>query len=159
MLRAAAAHRGTALVEIYQNCNIFNDGAFDALKDPDTSDDAIIRLEHGEPIRFGTDGQPRRGPRPDSGQAVRPSRWPTSHEADLVVHDAHAADPSTAFALSRLTDAGVLHRAPIGIFREVERPTYDDLAREQIATAAQGQDDPTAALGSLISGSDTWTVV
>ena len=67
--------------------------------------------------------------------------------------------PTTAFALSRLTDAGILHQAPIGIFRSVERPTYDDQTRTQIEVAAQAQDDPTAALGSLINGSDTWTVV
>ena len=54
----------------------------------------------------------------------------------LAVHDAHLDDPSFAFGLSRLTDAGVLHRAPIGIFRDVEAPTYDDLAREQVALAA-----------------------
>ncbi|MET9888554.1 2-oxoacid:ferredoxin oxidoreductase subunit beta, partial [Streptomyces sp. NPDC006430] len=55
VLRAAADHQGTALVEIYQNCNIFNDGAFDALKDKDRAQEAVIRLEHGQPIRFGTD--------------------------------------------------------------------------------------------------------
>ena len=78
-------------------------------------------------------------------------------EDALVVHDAHPADPASAFALSRLTDAGVLHRAPIGIFRQVDAPTYDDLAREQVALAAsQGNDDD--ALQSVINGGDTWTV-
>src|SRR6187431_396214 len=57
VLSAAAAHRGTSFVEIYQNCPIFNDGAFDAIKNQDTKADAIIPLEHGEPIRFGSDGQ------------------------------------------------------------------------------------------------------
>ena len=80
-------------------------------------------------------------------------------ESDLLVHDAHADDPTTAFALSRLTDAGVLHQSPIGIFRQVERPTYDDQARDQIATAATGQDDQRQALTGLINGGDTWTVV
>ena len=64
MLSAAAAHRGTSLVEIYQNCPIFNDGAFDAIKNPDTKADAIIPLVQGEPIRFGNpgeDGQPSKG--------------------------------------------------------------------------------------------------
>ena len=78
---------------------------------------------------------------------------------DLLVHDAHHDDPSTAFALSRLTDAGVLHQAPIGIFRQVERATYDDQAREQIATASAGQGDQREALAGLINGGDTWTVV
>ncbi len=152
VLSAAAAHRGTALVEIYQNCPIFNDGAFDAIKNKDTKADAIIPLEHGQPIRFGSDGQYGVVRDKDSGQ-VFSVEVADVHESDLMVHDAHATDPTTAFALSRLTDAGVLHRAPIGIFRQVERPTYDDQARAQIATAAQGQDDATAALGSLISGS------
>jgi 2-oxoglutarate ferredoxin oxidoreductase subunit beta len=79
--------------------------------------------------------------------------------ADVIVHDAHADDPTTAFAMSRLTDAGYLHRAPIGIFRQVERSTYDDRAREQVATAAEGSGDPTVALAGLLGGGDTWTVV
>ncbi len=58
-------------------------------------------------------------------------------EDAVLVHDSRAADPTTAFAISRLTDAGYLHRAPIGIFRQVERPTYDDLARDQIGTARE----------------------
>jgi 2-oxoglutarate ferredoxin oxidoreductase subunit beta len=78
-------------------------------------------------------------------------------ESALVVHDAHLADPSFAFGLSRLTDAGVLHRAPIGIFRDVEEPTYDDEARNQVALAASlGNDDQ--ALQTVINGGDTWTV-
>ena len=73
------------------------------------------------------------------------------------MHDAHAPDPSFAFGLSRLTDAGVLHRAPIGIFRDVDAPSYDDLAREQVALAAgSGSDDQ--ALQAMIAGGDTWTV-
>ncbi|MGN6088304.1 MAG: hypothetical protein ACTHNT_03325, partial [Actinomycetales bacterium] len=68
-------------------------------------------------------------------------------------------DPTTAFALSRLTDAGVLQRSPIGIFRDVDRPTYDDQARAQVATAAAGDLDARAALAGLVGGGDTWTVV
>ena len=79
--------------------------------------------------------------------------------ADLLVHDAHADDPTTAFALSRLTDAGYLHQAPIGIFRQVERPTYDDQARSQVATAQAGTTDRSQALADLLGGGDTWTVV
>ncbi len=157
VLSAAAAHRGTALVEIYQNCPIFNDGAFDAIKEPDTRDDAIIPLVHGEPIRFGTEGS--KGIVRAASGGVEVVDVTPANEADLLVHDAHNADPSIAFSLSRLTDAGVLHQAPIGIFRSVERPTYDDGAREQIATATAGQDDHSAALASLITGKDTWTVL
>jgi 2-oxoglutarate ferredoxin oxidoreductase subunit beta len=173
VLSAAAAHRGTSLVEIYQNCPIFNDGAFDALKGAKDSDaaNAIIPLRHGEPIRFGAPGDDGLGTkgvvqdRETGGVKVvdlgAAEGW---SEEDLVVHDAHCADPTTAFALSRLTDGGYLHQAPIGIFRQVERPTYDDQARAQLVTAAaaNGSEQPldrVAALAGLLQGGDTWTVV
>jgi 2-oxoglutarate/2-oxoacid ferredoxin oxidoreductase subunit beta len=165
VLTAAAAHRGTALVEIYQNCPIFNDGAFDAIKGAKDSAaaDALIPLRHGEPVRFGTPGEDGQGTKgvvrdPETG-GVRIVQVTAENEGDLIVHDAHADDPTTAFAISRLTDAGYLHKAPVGIFRQVQRPTYDDLAREQVATASQGTDDRTAALAELLGGGDTWTVV
>ncbi len=162
VLSAAAAHRGTSLVEIYQNCPIFNDGAFDAIKNPDTKADAIIPLVQGEPIRFGNpreDGTPSKGIVRSATGGVEVVDTDEVAEEDLLVHDAHADDPTTAFALSRLTDAGVLHQSPIGIFRQVARATYDDQARSQISTASAGQDDHRTALTSLISGGDTWTVV
>jgi 2-oxoglutarate ferredoxin oxidoreductase subunit beta len=157
VLRAAAAHRGTSFVEIYQNCPIFNDGAFDALKDSSTSADAIIPLTHGEPIRFGVEGHLGvvRDPRTGEFGVVEVGGPDGLDESSLVVHDAHVPDPSYAFGLSRLTDAGVLHRAPIGIFREVEAPAYDDLSREQVALAGTADDD---ALQALVNGSDTWLV-
>ena len=156
VLSAAAAHRGAALVEIYQNCPIFNDGAFDAVKDRDSKEDAIIPLRHGEPIRFGADGA-RGVVRDPATGGVRVVEHPD--DADVLVHDAHNPDPTVAFALSRLTDAGVLHRAPIGIFRSVDRTTYDDDARGQVHTAAEALGDPQEALTRLVHGSDTWTVV
>ncbi len=163
VLSAAAAHRGTALVEIYQNCPIFNDGAFDAIKSPDTKADAIIPLEHGRPVRFGVEGS-KGIVRSASGgvdvvEVATESNPGGVAESELLVHDAHAPDPSTAFALSRLTDAGILHQSPIGIFRQVQRATYDDQAREQITTASAGATDPKQALAGLINGGDTWTVV
>jgi 2-oxoglutarate ferredoxin oxidoreductase subunit beta len=158
VLRAAAAHRGTAFVEIYQNCPIFNDNAFDAIKDPKTRDDAIIPLRHGEPIRFGKDGRLGvvRDPSGTGKMSVVEVASLPNGEADLVVHDAHHEDSAYAFALSRLTGGGVLKQAPIGIFRSVQRQVYDDLVREQVATAKsqQGEGD----LQSLVTGSDTWTV-
>jgi 2-oxoglutarate ferredoxin oxidoreductase subunit beta len=156
VLRAATAHRGSSLVEIYQNCPIFNDGAFDAIKDSSTSADAIIPLTHGEPIRFGVDGH-LGVVRDQQTGAFSVVEVAEVGEAALAVHDAHLADPSYAFGLSRLTDAGVLHRAPIGIFRDVEAPAYDDLARDQVALAASlGNDDD--ALQTMINGGDTWTI-
>jgi 2-oxoglutarate ferredoxin oxidoreductase subunit beta len=76
------------------------------------------------------------------------------------VHDAHNLDPSTAFAISRLTAADYLDQSPIGIFRQVERPTYDDQARAQVITAQEtGPADRSERLAALIGGGDTWTVV
>jgi 2-oxoglutarate ferredoxin oxidoreductase subunit beta len=168
VLSAAAAHRGTSFVEIYQNCPIFNDGAFDAIKDNDTKADAIIPLVQGEPIRFGAPGEDGRGTKglirdPEGGgvKVVEIGDGAGQVGADAVlVHDARNPDPTTAFAISRLTDSGYLNQSPIGIFREVERPTYDDQAREQVAraqTASPG--DRSERLASLIGGGDTWTVV
>lgn len=151
VLSAAARHRGTSLVEIYQNCPIFNDGAFDAVKDPETRDEAIIPLVHGEPIRFGADG--RLGVVRAPGGGVEVVEVDDSNAADVLVHDAHEPDATTAFALSRITDSGVVHRAPIGIFRQVERPTYDDLSREQAELAGE-----TPSLQDLLDGADAWTV-
>ena len=155
VLRAAAAHEGTALVEIYQNCNIFNDGAFDVLKDADTRDDWTIRLEHGQPLRFGTDG---------SKAVVRAADGTLAIEHDVavddprvVVHDAHADDPAYAFSLSRLSSVDTRY-APMGVFRDVARPTYDALMAAQLEHALTQAPADTAALDALLNGSDTWTV-
>jgi 2-oxoglutarate ferredoxin oxidoreductase subunit beta len=159
VLRAAAAHRGTSLVEIYQNCPIFNDGAFEAFKDKDTREAAIIPLTHGQPVRFGSEGQYGvvRDERSGAFTVVEVGTGDGAlDESALHVHDAYADDPSAAFGLSRLTPGGHLDRAPVGIFRQVQRPTYDDLAREQVATAQEthGKGD----LAALLSSGDTWDV-
>jgi 2-oxoglutarate ferredoxin oxidoreductase subunit beta len=128
VLTAAVSHRGASLVEIYQNCPIFNDGAFDVLKDKDEAEARLVRLEHGKPVRIGE------------------QEW---------IHDAHADNPSQAFQISRLDDGTMAH-VPIGIFRQVDRPTYDDLVRGQLASAAATEGD--GDLSALIAGNDTWTV-
>ncbi|CAL9295902.1 2-oxoacid:ferredoxin oxidoreductase subunit beta [Streptomyces sp. R02] len=155
VLRQAADHPGTALVEIYQNCNIFNDGAFEVLKDKQQAQEAVIRLEHGQPVRFGADGSKGVVRDPATGDlkvvAVTPG-----NEADILVHDAHTASPTTAFALSRLADPDTLHHTPIGVFRSVDRPVYDTLMADQLDTAVDqhGKGD----LAALLTGNDTWTV-
>ncbi|MFE5599966.1 2-oxoacid:ferredoxin oxidoreductase subunit beta [Streptomyces coelicoflavus] len=156
VLRQAAEHPGTALVEIYQNCNIFNDGAFDALKDREQAQEAVIRLEHGQPIRFGTDGTKGVVRNPRTGDLEVVTVTP-DNEADVLIHDAHATSPTTAFALSRLADPDTLHHTPIGVLRSVERPVYDTLMSEQLDTAVEqnGKGDLT----TLLAGNDTWTVV
>jgi 2-oxoglutarate ferredoxin oxidoreductase subunit beta len=160
VLRAAAAHQGTALVEIYQNCNIFNDGAFDALKDRDSAAEALIRLEHGQPIRFGApaeDGLGVKGVVRDPGSGDLEVIDTAVHgTAGVLTHNAHASSPTTAFALSRLADPDTLHHTPIGVLRDVDRPVYDTDMADQLdqAVAQQGQGD----LGTLLAGNDTWTV-
>ncbi|GAA3007537.1 hypothetical protein GCM10020229_19110 [Kitasatospora albolonga] len=109
VLRAAAEHRGTALVEIYQNCNIFNDNAFEVLKDPGTRDEALIRLEHGQPVTFAGRGV-FRGP----GGELYVDEVTEANRGEVLVHDAHHANPAHAFALSRIADADTLHHTPIG---------------------------------------------
>jgi len=155
VLRAAADHPGTALVEIYQNCNIFNDGAFDVLKEADTRDDWTIRLEHGQPLRFGADG---------SKAVVRDEFGVLSIAADVpegdprvVVHDAHRDDPSYAFALSRLSSIDARY-APMGVFRDVQRPVYDAMMADQLAVASGKAPGDGDALQQLLLGSDTWAV-
>ena len=157
VLRAAAHHRGTALIEIYQNCNIFNDGAFELLTSSESRDGAVIRLEHGEPIRFGTDGQSGVARMPDGTlRVVDVAEYGTDA---LLVHDAHAHNPEVAFALSRLADPTSLQTTAIGVYRDVQRASYDDLLHEQIANAVDDQGDNGAeALQELIAGNDTWTV-
>ncbi len=168
VLAAAAAHRGTSLVEIYQNCPIFNDGAFDAIKNPDTKADALIPLVHGQPVTFGATLDDGRGAkalvRDEQTGGVKVALRADVAEGDVLVHDAHSTDPTMAFAISRLTDAGYLNTSPIGIFRQVERPTYDDAAREQVSIASNGSAnddaaDRTARLAALIGGGDTWTIL
>jgi 2-oxoglutarate ferredoxin oxidoreductase subunit beta len=154
VLSAAAAHRGTSFVEILQNCPIYNDGAFDSVKNPDTRDEAIIPLVDGEPIRFGYDGHLAAVRTAAGGVEIVEAAGVA--ESDIVVHHVDAPDPSVAFALSRL--GGADGRTPIGVFRSVARAAYDDLAREQVAAAGERPADPRAALGDLLHAGDTWTV-
>ena len=156
MLTAAAEHRGASFIEIYQNCPIFNDDAFAAIKEKDSKDEAIIPLKHGEPILFGVDNRLGVVRDQQTGELKIAEVAEVGLER-VVVHDEHNPDPSYAFGLSRLTTPGVLERAPIGIFRNVDAPAYDDLAREQVATAQQKAHDADA-LQDLVNGKDTWTV-
>ena len=154
VLAAAAAHEGTALVEIYQNCNIFNDNAWEPLKDSDTRDDLLMRLEHGEVILFGKD-KGKGVTRTSEGHLKVVNVADVSSDA-LIRHDAHATDSGLAFALSRLSDVYSLENTPIGVFRDIQRPSYDRLVREQVAQVKERQG--AGDLQDLITGNDTWTV-
>jgi 2-oxoglutarate/2-oxoacid ferredoxin oxidoreductase subunit beta len=148
VLRAAADHRGAAFIEIFQNCPIFNDDAFAPVKE--TGHPGLIRLEDGQPVRFGpSDAQ--LGLRFGPHGALEPV---PAAEA-TVTHDVSVTDPSYAFALSRLDSAGFEH-TPIGVFRSAPRPAYDDLMAAQLEDARQRSGD--GDLGALLRGSDTWQV-
>ena len=158
VLRQAAEHRGAALVEIYQNCPIFNDGAFQLIKDRDSQAARLVKLVDGEPVSAGTEADRRVLVREPNGSV---SFVPEAEAAGrpVVVHDASDPNPTAAFALSRLDDGTMTH-VPMGIFRSVVRPTYDDLVRDQVDTAVQSAGRPAddAALDALLRGHDTWTV-
>jgi 2-oxoglutarate ferredoxin oxidoreductase subunit beta len=158
VLRQAAEHRGSAFVEIYQNCNIFNDGAFDTLKEPATRDEYVIRLEHGQPITFGKDGEFCVTHPPGAfGLVVRQTA--EVDPGEIMVHDATQAEPDYAFALSRLPRAD-LRNTPIGVYRCVDRPTYDDLVRTQVDTArSKLTGTAESELAGLLGSGDTWTIL
>src|SRR5919198_2635698 len=147
VLRAAAGHKGSAFVEIFQNCNIYNDGAFDFVREDKTN---RIYLEHGKPIRFGENGEKGVLQREDGSMEV----VEVSDESELVVHDTQHTEPSLAFALSRLTRE-TCGATPIGVFRNVQRGVYDELMGDQIELAQEkGEGD----LGALLHAGDTWTL-
>ena len=160
VLSAAAAHRGTALVEIYQNCPIFNDGAFDAIKEHDTKADAIIPLVHGEPIRFGAreDGQGS-GHRALRRRRRRGRRRPptsTSRRAGARRPRRRPDDGVRALAADRRRRAapGADRHLPPGRASDVRRP---GARADRHRLGRQG--DQRQALAGLLGGGDTWTVV
>ena len=116
--RRAHVHKGAALVEIFQNCNVFNDGAFAGVTKKANRDSMLIDLAHGQPIRFGVDNE--MGVIVDNGVA-RVVRVDDVGEAALLVHDEQCEDPSVASMLSRLA-AGPYEPTPVGVFRAVSAP-------------------------------------
>jgi 2-oxoglutarate ferredoxin oxidoreductase subunit beta len=147
VLRGAAAHRGSAFVEIFQNCNIYNDGAFDFVREDKTN---RIYLEHRQPIRFGDAREKGVRQRPDGSVEI----VDVTDESELLVHDAHHKESSLAFALSRLTQS-TSGATPVGVLRDVERPVYDELMAEQLEVAREKKQGDLAA---LLGAGDTWTI-
>ncbi len=144
VLRAAAEHKGTAIVEILQNCNIYNDGAFDSVREHKEN---RLYLRAGEPVVWG-----------DKGVRIGADGSAEIVAADaegLLVHDPGHPEPSVAFALSRLT-WDTVGAVPMGVFRDVSRPVYDEGVAEQIRDAKQKQGD--GELGALLHAGDTWTI-
>jgi len=152
VLMEAYAHRGAAFIEIYQNCNVFNNHAFRELTGKEERVQNRINLEHGKPIVFGPDGE--HAVVMDGGEAkIVPTA--SVDPSEILVHDEHAVNLAHAFALSRLSH-GPHGPTPIGVFRNVQRDVYEDLLRDQIETAKakKGPGD----LSKLIRSAGTWSV-
>jgi 2-oxoglutarate ferredoxin oxidoreductase subunit beta len=152
VLRRAAEHHGTSFIEVYQNCNVFNDGAWKHATDRDSKADNVIELEHGRPLIFGRErdkGIRLNGLEPE---VVELRKGIT--EDDLLFHDEKAVEPSLAYLLSRMRYPEFPE--PIGVFRAVDMPKYDEELNNQIAAAreAKGEGD----LNDLFNSGDTWEV-
>jgi 2-oxoglutarate ferredoxin oxidoreductase subunit beta len=151
VLRRASEHRGTAFIEVYQNCNVFNDGAFDWATNRDTKADTTLEIEHGKPLIFGKNrdkGIRLNGMTPEVvelGKGIS--------EDDLLFHDEKAEEPTLAYLLSRMRHPEFPE--PIGVFRAVERPIFEERLHQQIADARKKKDGD---LESLFSAGETWVV-
>ncbi|MBV9167140.1 MAG: 2-oxoacid:ferredoxin oxidoreductase subunit beta [Solirubrobacterales bacterium] len=148
ILRAAAEHEGAALIEIYQNCPVFNDGAFAALTEKEVKDHNQIRLEPGKPVRFGAAGE--RGIARGRDGSLEIVDVEEGGEDALVVHDPGAADPGLVYSLARLAEEPS-GPTPIGIFRAVKRPVF---------RRSDGRVEPPSEdqLSALLFTDDAWTI-
>ncbi len=152
MIERATQHKGTSFVEIYQNCNIFNNGAFDYATGKTTRDDTTIALEHGRPLIFGKErkkGIRLNGLSPeivDVGNGIK--------DDDLLFHDERSTEPTLAYMLSRMYHPEFPE--PIGVFRAIDRPSYDEMLEDQVEAAVAAQGEGT--LEGLLTGGDTWVV-
>ena len=153
MVEAAAKHKGVSFLEVYQNCNIFNDGAFDYFAERSVRSDKVLYLDHGKPMIFGKDRN--RGIRMNGAHPEVVTIGENGvTEADILVHDIHLQDPSVAFMLARMEQPDFPQ--PVGIFRAVERPSYDEMLTDQIEMAI-AKSGP-GSLDKLINSGDMWTV-
>jgi 2-oxoglutarate ferredoxin oxidoreductase subunit beta len=153
VLKRAAEHKGTAFVEVFQNCIVFNDGAYDAITDKSVRDDARLMLEHGKPLVFGKNkdkGIRLRGLEPE----VVTIGEHAASEADLVMHDESAEHSGLAFFLAQF-DAPKFP-VPLGVFRAVRQPTYEEMNTQLHTDAAARKGRGT--LAGLFSSGDTWTI-
>jgi len=152
VLERAAEYTGTSFVEIYQNCNIFNDRAFDYASGKETKDDATLYLEHNKPLVFGKERN--RGIRLNGMDPEIVELGSGITEDDLLFHNEQQAEPSLAYLLSRMHAPDFPE--PMGVFRCVQRPTYEGLLMEQVdeAVKSKGAND----LESLLHGGETWEV-
>jgi len=152
VLHRAAEHRGTSFIEVYQNCVVFNDGAFDYAADRETRSEATLELEHGKPLIFGKNRD--KGIRLNGMEPEVVTLGDGVGEQDLLVHDERAVQPSLAYLLTRMHYPDFPE--PIGVFRAVDRPKYDEMLNAQIeeAVRSRGPGD----LDKLFREGDTWRV-
>jgi 2-oxoglutarate ferredoxin oxidoreductase subunit beta len=153
VIERAGFHRGSAFVEVLQNCNIFNDGAHRDFTDREVRDDRTLTLEHGRPMIFGKNrdrGLRLNGLRPEIVTIGEDGVT----EADLLVHDETNPDATVHNMLARIYWPEF--PVPLGVIRDVARPTHDQLVQAQLdeAVGRQGRGD----LADLLGGSETWTV-
>ena len=151
-LLRASEHRGTSFIEVYQNCNVFNDGAFKFATDRETKTDHVLELEHGKPLIFGKDRD--KGIRLNGMEPEVVELGNGITEDDLLFHDERAPEPSLAYLLSRMRYPEFPE--PIGVYRAVDRPRYDDEMNKQLIAAREqkGEGD----LDSLFHSGETWEV-
>ncbi len=152
MLLRAAKHKGTSFVEIYQNCNVFNDGAWEYATSRDTREDTTIFLEHGKPLIFGKNRD--KGIRLKNMEPEIVQLGGDIKEDDLIFHDEKTPEPSLAFMLSRMRYPEFPE--PMGVFRAVDAPVFEDMVHDQInkITEKQGKGD----IEKLLNSGDTWLV-
>jgi 2-oxoglutarate ferredoxin oxidoreductase subunit beta len=152
IIKRAAEHKGTSFVEIYQNCNVFNDGAFFAFTEKETKSDTVVFLEHGKPLVFGKDGD--KGIKLDGFSPVVVSLTDGSHSVnDLLVHN--ETDSTLAFILANMTYNPDLPR-PVGIFLSIDRPRYEVEMEKQIDSAISKRGK--GSLEKLLNSGDTWVI-
>ncbi|MCA9411150.1 MAG: 2-oxoacid:ferredoxin oxidoreductase subunit beta [Candidatus Omnitrophica bacterium] len=151
-LERAANHRGTSFVEVYQNCNIFNDGAFNDFTERTKRADQVLYLEDGKPMRFGKDLEKGIAIQGFSPEVVEIGE--NYSIEDLLIHNESLSEPTLAYLLTRLHFPEF--PVPVGVFRNVEKPEYSDLCRDQIHAAQEKEGKGN--LEKLLNSGDTWTV-
>jgi 2-oxoglutarate ferredoxin oxidoreductase subunit beta len=151
-LRRAAAHKGTAYIEIYQNCNIFNDKAFANLTDKETKDESALYLEHGKPLVFGKNKN--RGIRMRGTQMEVIELGGELTADDCLVWDETQENPATAFLAAQLQPPHF--PTPLGVFRDVEMPSYEERVISQLQTETDRLG--VGKLEDLLKAGDTWVV-
>jgi 2-oxoglutarate ferredoxin oxidoreductase subunit beta len=151
-LERAAQHKGTSFVEVYQNCNVYNDGAFIEFAEKAVRPDRTIALEHGKPLIFGK--EQNRGVRLNGITPELVELTEDTTEADLLIHDETLDDPTMASILARMQYPE--YPVPLGVLRAVQRPTYDELMENQIQEAISRQGE--GELEALFAEGDTWVV-